>query len=208
MSPSTPVSKSKSAALSRLLDSIPKGYHRYTCGTIMAEKVPALARKFHVLYGIGDSPAHRSVRKKRGIASCLLILFFPEDAQTAQWLMLATDGKGLESEVMHSVTDKKRLVWLGYELVKHPHKGKARWTFRRDSVAMADDYALLAELMGKHHMTAVGELLQRMANLPGFHGVRSQVWSLFQEARARGYDAELPHLFYMQKVSHGERLEL
>lgn len=207
-SPTTPIAQSKSAALSRLLDSIPKGYHRYTCGSIKSEKVLALARKFHARFGIGDSPAKRSLRKQLGQASCLLIVFSPEGAEMAQWLMLATDGSGLESEVMRSVTDRKRLVWLGYELVKHPYQGTNRWTLRRSSEDMAAEYALLADLMGKHHMAAVGELLQRMANLPGFHGVREQVWSLFQEARARGYDAELPHLFYMQKISHGERLAL
>jgi hypothetical protein len=34
------------------------------------------------------------------------------------------------------------------------------------------------------------------------------VWDVFQEARARGYDAEFPHLFFMQKISHGDRLAL
>ncbi len=208
MPASTPLARSKSAALARLLDSIPKGYNRYTSGTIKAEKVPALAVKFHERYGIGCTPAQRITRKKRGQASCILIVFCPPSGDQAQWLMLATQGTGLQGEAMRCVTDKPRLHWLGYELVRHPHKGTTRWTVRRPSADLAADHALLAELMNKHHLSGVANFLQRLANLPGFHGVRAQVWGLFQAARSRGYDAELPHLFYMQKISHGERLAL
>ena len=208
MPASTPIARSKSAALARLLDSIPKGYQRYTCGTVKADKVPALARKFHDRFGIGCTPAQRITRKKYAQASCLLIVFCPPDGQQAHWLMLATAGTGLEKETMRCVTDKPRLQWLGYELVRHQHKDTTRWTMRCPSTDMAEHYALLAELMNKHHKSAVAELLQRLANMPGFHGVRAQVWDLFQEARARGHDAELPHLFYMQKISHGDWLAL
>jgi len=208
MSPSTPIAHTKSEALTRLLDSVPKGYCRYTCGSVKSAKVPALARKFHERFGIGDSAAQRSVRKKRGLASCLLIVYAQQDAEMAQWLMLATPGSGLESEVMREVTHRKPLQWLGYELVRYALKGQIRWTLRRSSQDMAAEYALLAELLAKHHMAAVGALLQRLANLPGFHGVREQVWRLFEQARARGYDAALPRLFYMQKGSHGGRLVL
>lgn len=208
MPAATPLARSKSAALARLLDSVPKGYPRYTSGTVKADKVPALAHKFHDRFGIGCTPAQRITRKKHGQASCLLIVFCPPEAEQAHWLMLATDGTGLEQETMRCVTDKPRLQWLGYELIRHPHKGTTRWTVRCLSTDVAEHYALLAELMNKHHTAAVAGLLQRLANLPGFHGVRAQVWALFQEARARGYDAELPHLFYMQKISHGDRLVL
>ena len=208
MPASTPIARSKSAALSRLLDSIPKGYSRYTSGTIKAVKVLALANKFHDLFGIGCTPAQRITRKKHGQASCLLIVYCPPDALQAQWLMLATDGTGMEKENMRRVTDKPRLQWLGYELVRHPHKDTTRWTVRRHSAEMAEHYALLAELLSKHHAGAVGELLQRLANQPGFNGVRTQTWELFQAARQRGYEGKLPHLFFQQKMSHGERLLL
>ena len=208
MPASTPIASSKSAALSRLLDSIPKCYSRYTSGTIKADKVPGLAQKFHERFGIGCTPAQRITRKKHGQASCLLIVFCPPDAAQAQWLMLATDGTGLEMETMRRVTDKPRLQWLGYELVRHPHKDTTRWTVRRSSAEMAEHYALLAELQSKHHTGAVGELLQRLANQPGFNGVRTQTWELFQVARQWGYEGELPHLFFQQKITHGERLLL
>lgn len=208
MPPSTPIARSKSAALARLLDSVPKGYVRYTSGTVKTPKVPALAHKFHERFGIGCTPAQRITRKKHGQASCLLIVFCPPEAQQAQWLLLATAGTGLELETLRCVSDKPRLQWLGYELVRHAHKDTTRWTVRCPSADMAEQYALLAELMNKLHTSSVAALLQRLANMPGFHGVRAQVWDLFQEARLRGYFAELPHLFFMQKVSHGDRMLL
>lgn len=73
---------------------------------------------------------------------------------------------------------------------------------------MADTYALLNEQLRKHHYAAVEASLQRLANQPGFHGVREQSWYLQQHARARGYVGELPHLYFVQKINHGERLVL
>ena len=73
---------------------------------------------------------------------------------------------------------------------------------------MAEHHILLAELAGKRAWGAVGDLLTRLANQPGFHGEREQTWALCQEARRRGYIGKLPPLFYMQKIAHGEPLRL
>jgi hypothetical protein len=73
---------------------------------------------------------------------------------------------------------------------------------------MAEHYALLDASLAKRHPEAVDHHLARIANQPGFHGVREQSWSLCQYARQHGYQGDLPHLFYVQKISHGERLIL
>jgi hypothetical protein len=65
---------------------------------------------------------------------------------------------------------------------------------------------MLDELLKKRHWGAVNGLLSRAAAQPGSHGVRGQSWRLCQEARRRGYPDELPLLFYMSKVAHGERI--
>ena len=44
MPPTTPIASSKTAALSRILDVIPRGYVRYTAGTVSAAKTLALAK--------------------------------------------------------------------------------------------------------------------------------------------------------------------
>lgn len=53
----------------------------------------------------------------------------------------------------------------------------------------------------------VGETLEGIARQPGFHGVRT-VLALCEEERRRGYLGDLPHLFYVQKIVHRDRLIL
>jgi len=73
---STPVSLSKSAALSRILDLVTRGYTRYITGTCPAHKAIALANKFHAKYGIGCSPAQRITRKQKGLANAALVMYW------------------------------------------------------------------------------------------------------------------------------------
>lgn len=208
MPATTPIARSKTAALARILDCVPKGYFRYTCGTVKAAKAEALARKFHALYGIGCTPAQRLTRKAKGLANSVLVMYWPEGAETVAWLLLATDGNGLEGETLQMVSEKPRLTWLGYELVRHAAQGRAAWTWQRPKAEMAELYALIAYQAHQRHYGALAETLERITRQPGFHGVRAQSWVLCQEARRRGYPGALPKLFYLQKVSHGERLVL
>lgn len=48
--PSTPLATSKTAALMRVLDSVPKGYTHYTSGECPQDKLPKLLLKFHERY--------------------------------------------------------------------------------------------------------------------------------------------------------------
>lgn len=235
---STPIATSKTAALSRVLDSVPKGYIYFTAGTCAAGKAERLAQKFHELYGIGCTPAQRITRKKHGLANALLVLFWPSglesesasDVSPAQptergsaepvsclpmgtpvnWLLLVTEGSGpvWESEKLRLVQEKPRLNWLGYELVRHTVRGKTTWTWRRTKEAMENLYQLLGEQLNRRHQSAVAGTLERVARQPGFAGIREQSWLLCAFARQRGYDGPLPHLFYVQKVSHGEKMAL
>jgi len=208
MPATTPIARSKTAALARILDSVPKGYCRYTHGTVRADKAEALACKFHTLYGIGCSPAQRLARKAKGLASAILVLHWPDEAKQVEWLLLTTQGDGLDQESLRAVDEAPRLNWLGYELVRHSSRERTAWTWRRPKQEMAELHALLAHQAGRRHYAALAETLERIARQPGFHGVRSQSWALFLEAGRRGYVGPLPHLFYLQKVNHGERLNV
>ncbi|SDE02191.1 hypothetical protein [Paraburkholderia lycopersici] len=208
MPASTPIARSKTAALARVLDVIPKGYYRYTQGTVSASKAESLARKFHLRYGIGCTPAQRVTKRKRGLANALLVMYWPEGGQQVKWLLLATDGDGTDGERLLVVADKPRLMWLGYKLVRRPERGRTAWTWRRPSSEMAEHHALIAEYSNKRNINSLGALLQRLANQPGFHGVREQSSRLFEEARRQGYSGELPYLYFVQKLPHGERLWL
>lgn len=210
MAASTPIARSKTAALARVLDNVPRGYCKYTSGTVKAEKAEALAKKLHLAYGIGATPAQRITRRKNGEASAILVMYWPENAERVEWLMLTTPGDGpvTAQERLQDVERKPRLSWLGYELARHTDRGKVSWTWRRPRAEMADHYTVLTDLLNKHHQGAVLEALQRIANQPGFHGVRTQSWALCQYARSRGFEGETPFLFFVQKVSHGDRLTL
>lgn len=238
MSHTTPLAKSKTAALSRILDSIPKGYLYYTAGECPARKAMALLRKFHERYGIGCTPAERLTRKAKGLSNALLVLYWPDDGQgglklklpvdaaagspfdapaalsqgapKVSWLLLVTEGAGpvWESEMLRSVQDRPRLNWLNYDLIRHPVNGKTVWTWRRTKAEMESLYRLLEAQLKRHHQKAVSETLERVARQPGFAGIREQSWTLCEFARKHGYEGALPHLFFVQKVSHGERIVL
>jgi len=87
-------------------------------------------------------------------------------------------------------------------------RGKTSWTWRRPKEEMAEHYLTLALLTGRRNESRMDGFLACLARQPGFHGVRSQTWALFHEARRHGYQGDLPGLHYVQKVSHGERLVL
>lgn len=204
--PTTPLSRTHAAALSRVLDSIPRGYSRYTCGVVAKEKVQRLVEKFHHTHQVGASPAQRVMRKQRGQANAVLALYLPEWADKAHWVMLFTDGELGAHEKLYSIFDKPRMAWQGYELTRHSYQGGTRWTWRRTRSEMEEFYVMLDHHVKRRRWDAVGELLERAARQPGFHGVREQTWRLCQEACKHGYLGEQPFLYYMTKVSHGERI--
>jgi hypothetical protein len=208
MTASTPVARSKTAALTRISDSIHKGYCRWTAGRVKTTKAEALARKFHERYGIGCSPGQRITRKAKGVANALLVMYWPPEAEHVEWLLLATAGTGLEGEDMRDVTDKKHLNWLCYELVRHAIRGRTAWTWRRPKSAMAELHTILTEQLNRRHYSAVAATVERIARQPGFHGVREQNKVLFHSVRSKGFSGELPRLYYVEKVKHGEQLTL
>lgn len=125
------------------------------------------------------------------------------------WLMLFTEGELSAHENLVSVTDRRRLVWLGYELVRHTDRSRESWTLRRTKTEMAEHHTVIAELSTKRRTEQLARYLQLLANQPGFHGVRIQTWRLFQDALSRGFPKDsLPHVYFVSKVSHGERLAL
>lgn len=206
--PSLIISPTKTAALSRILDTLPKGYGLWTRGQVAADKASRMIQKFHERFGVACSPAQRTTRKQHGQANAILVVYWPEGADAVEWLMLVTQGSGMESERLHAVDQKPRLAWLGYELVRHTGRGKTIWTWKRPKAQMAELYDVLSAQLNKRHYSLVRDTLQRIANQPGFHGVRQQSWELCQFARSKGYDQELPFLYHLQKVAHGKVVAL
>ena len=122
------------------------------------------------------------------------------------WMLLATPGDGVETERWQDVRDRR--VWLDYQLCRHNDAGEVRWTWRRTSAEMTQLYAELGEEVARRRNGEVARTLQRIANQPGFHGVRTQSETLFEFATNRGYEGELPPLFFVQKLAHGKPLAI
>lgn len=204
MPASTPISRSKSAALTRVLDAAGRGYSRYACGRISAAKVERVIRKLHEKHAIGATPAQRITRKQHGRASAILALYWPREEAQAEWALLFTPGELNAAEQLNDLASKKRLLFLGYELVRHAARGRAAWTWRRPKAEMREHYAMLDHARHQRRDDELAAHLQRLANQPGFHGVREQSKALFEYARRHGYAGELPALYYLHKVAHGE----
>jgi hypothetical protein len=202
----TPISSTKTEALARVLAAVSHGYSRVCSGFVLVDKLEGLIGKFDVKYGIADSKGQRAVSRHNDRASTQFAVYHPPpeyavaDGRLA-WILMATPGTGVEDE--HWTDAPDRPIWLGYELIRHNSAGRVRWSWRRPKSEMRDLYAELGEDLTHHRYGMVERTLQRIANQPGFHGVRDQSKALYQYARDRGYAGPLPHLFYVQKVGHG-----
>lgn len=214
-----PIARSKSAALMRVLDLVPRNYTLFTCGMVRADKLLGLLQKFDERHAIGATPSQRITRKKHGKANAALVVYFPEQQHLGEfdaeqqakvhWLLLFTQGELQAHEKLQPVMDKKHgLQWLGYELTRYSTQGAARYTWRRPRDEMENLYNALDEALKRRRWSAVSQLLDLIAAQPGFHGVREQGIRLQQFVRSSGYDHEMPRLFYLEKMSHGEKLEV
>lgn len=134
-------------------------------------------------------------------------MYWPEMADRVEWLLLATDGSGLDGEALHMVDDSSRLTWLGYELVRRPARGRPAWTWRRPKDEMAELHALVASQASQRHYAALAETLGASVGNRDFMASGPNPGRCVKKLR-RGYEGELPYLFHVQKISHGERLVL
>jgi hypothetical protein len=205
----TPISQTKTQALARVLASVTHGYARVCMGTVPPERLSALAAKFDALYGIAHTKGQRVINKRAGRANTLFVAYSPPDEYRVEnerfpWMLLATQGEGLEAERWFDVVE--RPVWLDYQLCRHNDAGEVRWTWRRTQAEMTQLYAELGEDLARGRHGQIARTLQRIANQPGFHGVRAQSMALFAFATGRGYTGPLPQLFFVQKVAHGAPL--
>lgn len=205
---STPIARTEAAALSRLIYSVTRGYLRYTSGTISADKAEYLANKFHRIHHIAATPSQRYSRKRKGLANATLVMYWPEEAKTVHWLLLFTDGELNSHEKLRHVEAKHRLQWIRYELYRYTMKGRLSWSFKRPKGDMEALIGLLHERLNRRDYSAVERLLEQAASQPGFRGVKAQSWELNQIAKNKGYPRELPFLYYIRKISHGDKLVL
>lgn len=207
----TPIAATKTQALARVLAAVTHGYTRVCMGAVPPEKLAGLASKFDAAYGIAHTNGQRVINRRKGRANTMFAAYNPPAeylvaGERLPWILLATEGDGIESERWTPVAD--RPVWIDYELCRHNDAGQVRWSWRRRKTEMTQLYAELSDDLARRRFDEVQRTLERIARQPGFHGVRVQSKALIEYARARGYGAPLPHLFYVEKGSHGVPLVL
>jgi hypothetical protein len=207
----TPIAGTKTEALARVLGAVTHGYTRVCSGRVPREKLARLANKFDVKYGIGNGKGQRIINRRAGHANALFAAYSPPGIYLAvderlPWIVLSTPGDGMDDESWTDVID--RPIWLDYELCRHNDAGEVRWTWRRTKAEMEMLYAQLGEDLARRRFDGVAQTLQRLARQPGFHGVRVQSRALIEYAQRRGYKGPVPHLYYVQMVSHGAPLLL
>jgi len=202
----TPIASTKTQALARVLGAVTHGYTRVCTGTVPREKLARLAAKFDAKYGIAHTKGQRVINRRAGHANTQFAAYSPPPEYLAigerlPWILLATPGEGVEEETWTDVED--RPIWLDYELCRHNDAGEVRWTWRRTRTEMAQLHAELLEDLTRRRLDDVAETLQRIANQPGFHGIRAQSQALVAYAIRKGYKGPVPRLFHVQKVPHG-----
>lgn len=146
------------------------------------------------------------IHKRAGRANAQFAAYSPPEEYLAvneklPWILLATEGTGVEEERWVDAQD--RPTWLDYQLCRHNDAGQIRWTWRRTKPEMTQLYAELGEDLARRRFHEVAKTLQRIANQPGFHGIRVQSRALIEYAQGRGYTGHVPRLFHVQKVPHG-----
>jgi len=203
----TPIATNKTQALTRVITAVTHGYTRLCTGVVRPEKIIPLAIKFDIQYGIAHTKGQRVQRQRAGVANTMFAAYrrpeeYRRQNECLPWMLLATSGKGVEEERWIEVAEHP--VWLGYELYRHNDLGGVRWSWRRTKREMTELYAELGDYLARRRSDEVQKLLKRVADQPGFHGVRTQSQMLCSYAVARGYEGALPTLFYVQKMTHGE----
>ena len=205
----TPIATTKTQALARVLAAVTHGYTRVCMGTVPPEKLAGLAVKFDATYGIAHTKGQRVINRRDGRANTMFAAYNPPAeylvaGERLPWILLATEGDGVESERWTPVID--RPIWMDYQLCRHNDAGEVRWTWRRTKAEMTRLYAELGEDLARNRHGSVEQTLRRIANQPGFHGVRAQSRALVGYAHGRGYTGEVPRLYYVSSIRHGTPL--
>lgn len=207
---------SKRAAMRIILETVQRGSFFWAMGHVTAEKALKFADKMAELYRTDANQAQRAYAKSKGRANSTLLMY-PEDETTLNWWLLVTPGEGLvhAREKLQDAHDKRqRLRWLGqYELVHQQHTksqgGGRHWTWQLTAQRYAELEASIQQLAASHGRAQerhddLDTLVQAMMRLPGFHGVRQQLMSLYRAGRetwARTHGAD-KHYTWPEKVPY------
>lgn len=173
-----------------LQSAVAREYVWHVSGVVAAEKFLALEDKFAEHYDIGLSRWQRCRQRKQGAAG-VRFFAYPEQGTTRfLWWLLFTEGESTAFQQEHGrrkASDRKgRLFWgAEFELVQLPtQNGKVSWSWRmtRERV-QAWQEEIQAAIRTTRDDDAIKAVMARLVRLPGFKGVRQQVFELHRFAK-------------------------
>lgn len=180
----------KTSVMQALQSAVARGYVWHVSGSVQAEKFLALEEKFAERYDTGLSRWQRCRQRRHG-ASGVRFFAYPEQGTTRfLWWLLFTEGENAAFQQEHGrrqVSDKKgRLCWgTEFEMVQLPTpNGKVSWSWRmtRERVQEWQD-EIQAAIRTTRDDDAIKAVMARLVRLPGFKGVRQQVFELHRFAK-------------------------
>lgn len=180
----------KTSVMQAIQNAVARGYVWHVSGVVAAEKFLALEEKFAERYDIGLSRWQRCRQRKQGAAG-VRFFAYPEQGTTRfLWWLLFTEGESAAFQQEHGrrkASDRKgRLLWgTEFELVQLPtQNGKVSWSWRmtRERVQEWQD-EIQAAIRTTRDDDAIKAVMARLVRLPGFKGVRQQVFDLHRFAK-------------------------
>lgn len=178
--------RNRTALLQGLLLAVSRGFHWHTSGRIPGEKAIGFAAKLHRQYAALASPQARQmarVRSGKDVPAARLILHPADDGASFDWWLIATSP--LDGEQLQDARDKRQRLVVAdrYELVQMPRVGAPpTWTWRLTEDERAALAAAVERDAKRRDPAAIQELVQRLAALPMFSGVRRNVLGLYRVA--------------------------
>lgn len=175
----------KTSVMQAMQSAVARGYTWHVSGVVSAEKLLALEEKFAERYDIGLSRWQRCRQRQKGAAG-VRFFAYPEQGTTRfLWWLLFTDGENAAFQREHGrrqVSDKYgRLSWgTEFELAQLPSlKAKPTWSWRMTRERVQEwQGEIQAAIRTTRSDDAIKAVMARLVRLPGFKGVRQQVFEL------------------------------
>lgn len=202
----------KTDAMRQIANHVARGYHYYETGTVKLDELMDFMQSQHLFHKVYMTAQQRWRAKQRNEPIYRLVVWVREDKDTAFWVLLGTNKKGL----LWDAKDKhERLKITNYELVQLARVGKPpAWTFRMTKKAIETYQTDIRNAIAKRNRTRVNQLVYLLQTAPSFRGVRTDVYELKKFAsgfweRVRGDDEPDPfksiYKGFLGRFKKGER---
>jgi len=194
----------KTGFMHHLQFAVSRGSVYYVAGVVRPEKAAGLVKGFADRYGTGMTKEQRSRAKKKGTAAARLFMHPDPWEKRFHWWLVLTDGdhpaRSAEKHLYDCRDGRHRLtVFNQCELALLPPRagegGEPEWTWRLTGPHYAELAAGVRNAIRRRHEGKLAELVTSIHRIPGFGGIRRDVWKLREMITAewrRSRDEDTP----------------